>query len=99
MNKTMKAAPSRKTEIESFKKSIEAITQTYLASVDLCTDTEARIRSQYDAALASKDATIADLQAAREQAASAAEESARAAAQAVKDASTAQRQAETAERL
>ena len=106
MDRTAASAPGRKTEIESFKKSIESITQTYLASVDLCTDTESRIRSQYDAALASKDSTIVDLQdkvkgleAAREQAVSVAEASAKAAAQAVKDESAAHKQAETAERL
>lgn len=106
MNRTMATAPGRKVEIESFKKSIEAITQTYLASVDLCTDTEARVRSQYDAALASKDTTIVDLQdkiigleAAREQATSMAETSAKSAAQAIKDAAAAQKQADTAEQL
>lgn len=106
MNRTMSTSPSRKTEIESFKKSIESITQTYLASVDLCTDTEARIRSQYDALILSKDGIISDLQekadsleASAQQATSAAQASAKAAAQAIKDSAAAQKQADTAEQL
>lgn len=106
MSRTTAAAPGRKTEIEAFKKSIEDITQTYLNSVDLCTNAESRIRSQFEALILSKDGIISNLQekadrleTSAQQATSIAEASAKSAAQAIKDATAAQKQADTAEQL
>lgn len=106
VNNTMVAAPKRQTEIESFRKHLEDMTQIYLNSVDLCTYAEERIRSEYIALVESKDITIIDLQAkvkdlengyAENKAAS--DQAAKDAAQAVKDAEAAKKQADTADQL
>ena len=106
VNNTMVAAPSRKTEIESFQKHLKDMTQIYLNSVDLCTDAEARIRDEYRALIESKDITILDLQekvkdleSGYDEAKTTSDAAAKAAVQAVKDAETAKKQADTAERL
>ena len=106
VNKTMVAAPGRRTEIESFQKLLKDMMQLYLKSVDICTETEARVRSKYLALIESKDVTISDLQEkikgledGYDQAKATSEAAAKAAAQAIKDAAAAQKQADTADQL
>lgn len=106
VNKTMVAAPGRRTEIESFQKLLKDMMQLYLKSVDICTETEARVRNKYLALIESKDVTISDLQEkikgledGYDQARATSEAAAKAAAQAVKDATAAQKQADTADQL
>ena len=106
LDNTKIIAPSRRTEIESFQRHVQDITKTYLNSVELCVDAEARIRGEYSALIESKDVTIIDLQGKVKeleggyaQAKATSDQAAKDAAQAVKDAEAAKKQADTADQL
>lgn len=67
LDRAKNITPSRATEIEEFERNVKALTATYLNSLEINNNAEARIREEYDTALASRDKTIMDLQAKNEQ--------------------------------
>ena len=106
LDRAKNITPSRATEIEEFERNVKAITAAYLNSLEINNNAEARIREEYDTALASRDKTIMDLQEKneklkidKEEAEQAVADASLTAIQATKEATDAKDRAEMTERL
>ena len=99
MDRAKAAAPERLTEIEEFERYVKNIMATYLNSVELCQNSEVRIREQFSSSLDRKDKTIDDLRAKAEQLQAEKDAAESVAAEAVKAKEQAEKDAAIAEKI
>ena len=62
MNQAKKMVPDQKTNIEDFQTRVDGVVRAYIAALDLATNTEERVRKEYEWSIDSKDKIIFDLQ-------------------------------------
>ena len=90
--------PERSTDIETFEMHSKALTEAYLNSIELMSQTEARVREQFQGELTRKDRTISDLQEKQDQLTAKVEAANTALQEAEKETSAAQKEAEQAKK-
>lgn len=62
LDKAKAVTPGRATEIECFEKSVKELLSAYLNSIEICNNTEERIREQFASAIKRSEKTIGDQQ-------------------------------------